>query len=259
MFLFLCGSLILILVVLFLPGRRNLGKSGLRVSCLGLGEFLHRGWKKPFLPVSAPSNKTNVSVSPLLPGTWVTFGSQISDEVRAPLSTCVCQRRPSRSPSLGREVLMQTWVVVIGPFESPPRGSFRYYCCCVWFYFAASVHKFPLVRCWLFLLLSLFCFFFLFFLLCVRWRRTWWPWLMRTGWTSLTQQRFTLQEGAACFYMFSWVTSEALAAERSTVFSFCNHSSVIFTLLQPIKLNVASLHRAEITLGNIIKKKAWRW
>ncbi|XP_031695042.1 voltage-gated potassium channel subunit beta-1-like, partial [Anarrhichthys ocellatus] len=35
---------------------RNLGKSGLRVSCLGLG-------------------------------TWVTFGSQISDEV---LSMCVC-------------------------------------------------------------------------------------------------------------------------------------------------------------------------
>lgn len=29
----------------FSPDRRNLGKSGLRVSCLGLGEFLRRDWK----------------------------------------------------------------------------------------------------------------------------------------------------------------------------------------------------------------------
>lgn len=42
---------------------RNLGKSGLRVSCLGLGEFCAgKGWNI-FLPVSTKSNKTNVSIS----------------------------------------------------------------------------------------------------------------------------------------------------------------------------------------------------
>lgn len=43
----------------------------------------------------------------------------------------------------------------------------------------------------------------------------------------------------------------------SAIGRFCV-SCVISIVLQPVKLNVASLHRAEITLGNIIKKKAWR-
>lgn len=42
---------------------RNLGKSGLRVSCLGLGEFCAGKSWNIFLPVSTPSNQTNVSIS----------------------------------------------------------------------------------------------------------------------------------------------------------------------------------------------------
>uniref|UniRef100_A0A673VBX9 Potassium voltage-gated channel subfamily A regulatory beta subunit 3 n=1 Tax=Suricata suricatta TaxID=37032 RepID=A0A673VBX9_SURSU len=53
---------------------RNLGKSGLRVSCLGLGEFERRGAKRvgAFGACLPPDF--------FLAGTWVTFGSQISDE-----------------------------------------------------------------------------------------------------------------------------------------------------------------------------------
>lgn len=56
---------------------RNLGKSGLRVSCLGLGELeedLREG-----LSWLAPHSSHVPGFS--LAGTWVTFGSQISDEV----------------------------------------------------------------------------------------------------------------------------------------------------------------------------------
>lgn len=63
---------------------RNLGKSGLRVSCLGLGELERRGikgragilsWLPPLPPLW--SHLPGFSLA----GTWVTFGSQISDEV----------------------------------------------------------------------------------------------------------------------------------------------------------------------------------
>lgn len=63
--------------------HRNLGKSGLRVSCLGLGELVCRG-SSVFLCVLQPSGPTEPLCSAA--GTWVTFGSQISDEVRLSLS-----------------------------------------------------------------------------------------------------------------------------------------------------------------------------
>lgn len=63
--------------------HRNLGKSGLRVSCLGLGELVCRG-RSVFLCVLQPSGRTEPLCSAA--GTWVTFGSQISDEVRLSLS-----------------------------------------------------------------------------------------------------------------------------------------------------------------------------
>ncbi|XP_061664593.1 voltage-gated potassium channel subunit beta-2-like isoform X4 [Syngnathoides biaculeatus] len=53
---------------------RNLGKSGLRVSCLGLGEHARA-------QARTHTNKhTLLHFFPLFAGTWVTFGSQISDE-----------------------------------------------------------------------------------------------------------------------------------------------------------------------------------
>lgn len=58
---------------------RNLGKSGLRVSCLGLGELEQKLRKRGTIlrPVSHSSHGSEFSLA----GTWVTFGSQISDEV----------------------------------------------------------------------------------------------------------------------------------------------------------------------------------
>lgn len=93
-FLFVCCSPILIFALPSLPAAGTWESRASVFPAWGWVSFCAAAGKT-FLPVSAPSNKTNVSVSPLLPGTWVTFGSQISDEVRAPLSTCVYERRPS--------------------------------------------------------------------------------------------------------------------------------------------------------------------
>lgn len=63
---------------------RNLGKSGLRVSCLGLGELERRGIKgrgrHSFMAARLPLPWSHLPGFSLA-GTWVTFGSQISDEV----------------------------------------------------------------------------------------------------------------------------------------------------------------------------------
>lgn len=56
---------------------RNLGKSGLRVSCLGLGESGGSAGVPGGLWGDCPSPTDRSTPA----GTWVTFGSQISDEV----------------------------------------------------------------------------------------------------------------------------------------------------------------------------------
>lgn len=205
-------SLILILVVLFVLGRRNLGKSGLRVSCLGLGEFLHCGWKN----VSPRLSPVKQNQRLRLPSPSRHLGDVRIADLRWGESSAVDLRLPETSISVAFP-WQGRWNANLtrsnGPILKVLDIIAAVFCFILLHQFTIS-----LVRCWLFLLLSLFFFFFL----GVRWRRTWWPWLMRTGWTSLTQQRFTLQEGAACFYMFFEVKSNALVAERSTALSFCN-------------------------------------
>ncbi|KAI5095735.1 hypothetical protein C0J45_14165, partial [Silurus meridionalis] len=58
---------------------RNLGKSGLRVSCLGLGRY--SAYKLLLIDISA------VLVCWIIAGTWVTFGGQITDEIAEQLMT----------------------------------------------------------------------------------------------------------------------------------------------------------------------------
>ncbi|KAJ0061956.1 hypothetical protein NL108_014702, partial [Boleophthalmus pectinirostris] len=61
---------------------RNLGKSGLRVSCLGLGKYEYMA----YIAVIIFCTLSNLCPLPS-PGTWVTFGSQISDEMAENLMT----------------------------------------------------------------------------------------------------------------------------------------------------------------------------
>lgn len=72
---------------------RNLGKSGLRVSCLGLGKCntntrTHATCTQSHIMISNMLTNTNCF---LFSGTWVTFGSQISDEVLC-VWVCTCVR-----------------------------------------------------------------------------------------------------------------------------------------------------------------------
>lgn len=74
--------------------HRNLGKSGLRVSCLGLGELV---WRQENIHLCFnPSNKTNVSVSPLVqaPGWRLDHRSLMRWEFCC-LSVCSRSRFPS--------------------------------------------------------------------------------------------------------------------------------------------------------------------
>lgn len=82
---------------------RNLGKSGLRVSCLGLGEWgrimqiIHYSLNFYFESLISLRNVNvkNVNGAACLiilcfvVGTWVTFGSQITDKVGRKEYTCI--------------------------------------------------------------------------------------------------------------------------------------------------------------------------
>lgn len=59
------------------------------------------------------------------------------------------------------------------------------------------------------------------------------------------------------FYVFATVCWHLFCI--CLVQCFCFFFAVIFGLLKGITINGVFLHRAEITLGNIIKKKGWRW